>query len=148
MSIFSAIKDAIFGHAKAAAPATPTPAPAAAQPAHAAASASSAAAPAPATAPTQAAAPAGPVDVEAVLGGMPGSDNLNWRTSIVDLMKLLGIDSSLDEPQGARQGARLFRRAGRFGRNEHLAAQGDDEEARRERRQSARRHARLTEVAG
>ena len=41
-------------------------------------------------------APAGePVDVEAVLEGMPSSDNLNWRESIVDLMKLLGLDSSL-----------------------------------------------------
>ena len=36
-----------------------------------------------------------PVDVEAVLEGMPSSDNLNWRESIVDLMKLLGLDSSL-----------------------------------------------------
>jgi hypothetical protein len=41
------------------------------------------------------AAPAAPVDVAAVLGAMPGSSNLNWRTSIVDLMKLLGLDSSL-----------------------------------------------------
>ena len=40
-----------------------------------------------------------PVDVEAVLEGMPSSDNLNWRESIVDLMKLLGLDSSL----GARK---------------------------------------------
>ena len=35
------------------------------------------------------------VDVEAVLSGMSGSDGLNWRSSIVDLMKLLGLDSSL-----------------------------------------------------
>jgi hypothetical protein len=35
------------------------------------------------------------VDVEAVLSGMPQSQTLNWRTSIVDLMKLLGLDSSL-----------------------------------------------------
>ncbi|MBK0394568.1 DUF3597 domain-containing protein [Ramlibacter algicola] len=47
-------------------------------------------APAPAPAMSQ-------VDVEAVLNGM-AKDNpqkLNWRTSIVDLMKLLDLDSSL-----------------------------------------------------
>ena len=27
---------------------------------------------------------------------MPGADKLNWRTLIVDLMKLLNLDSSLD----------------------------------------------------
>ena len=87
MGIFSSIKDAIFGHADAApAPAAPaeggTIAPAAAAPAAAA----------------PAAAPAEPVDVEAVLDQKladSGAD-LNWRTSIVDLMKLLGLDSSLD----------------------------------------------------
>ncbi|MFZ3117423.1 MAG: DUF3597 domain-containing protein, partial [Variovorax sp.] len=31
----------------------------------------------------------------AVLDAMPGAASLNWRTSIVDLMKLLGLDSSL-----------------------------------------------------
>ena len=42
-------------------------------------------------------APAQPVDVEAVLNGMAAnnSQKLNWRESIVDLMKLLGLDSSL-----------------------------------------------------
>jgi 3-oxoacyl-ACP reductase-like protein len=37
------------------------------------------------------------VDVEALLNGMAAkrSEQLNWRTSIVDLMKLLDIDSSL-----------------------------------------------------
>ena len=35
------------------------------------------------------------VDVESVLDGMPSADSLNWRTSIVDLLKLLGLDSSL-----------------------------------------------------
>ena len=52
------------------------------------------------TAPTESAAapkPGEPVDVEAVLNGMAAknSQQLNWRTSIVDLMKLLDIDSSL-----------------------------------------------------
>jgi hypothetical protein len=39
------------------------------------------------------------VDVEQVLtqiAQQKGNPDLNWRTSIVDLMKLLGIDSSLD----------------------------------------------------
>ncbi|MCJ2074265.1 DUF3597 domain-containing protein [Methylobacterium sp. E-016] len=42
-------------------------------------------------------APGEPVDVEAVLNGMAqkNSQTLNWRTSIVDLMKLLDLDSSL-----------------------------------------------------
>jgi len=37
------------------------------------------------------------VDVEQVLNGMAqkAAEKLNWRTSIVDLMKLLGLDSSL-----------------------------------------------------
>lgn len=41
------------------------------------------------------AAPMEQVDVEAILSGMPQSQNLNWRTSIVDLLKLLNLDSSL-----------------------------------------------------
>lgn len=36
------------------------------------------------------------VDVEKQLAQQPGSKNLNWRTSIVDLMKLLDIDSSYE----------------------------------------------------
>ena len=37
------------------------------------------------------------VDVEAVLEGLAAktTQKLNWRTSIVDLMKLVGMDSSL-----------------------------------------------------
>ncbi|WP_264996904.1 DUF3597 domain-containing protein, partial [Komagataeibacter rhaeticus] len=53
---------------------------------------------APAAAPaTPAAAPAQPVDVDAVLGALAARnpEKLNWQTSIVDLMKLLGLDSSL-----------------------------------------------------
>ena len=57
--------------------------------------------PAPATAQAPAAAPqavaaAQPVDVEAVVSAMPGASSLNWKTSIVDLLKVLGLDSSLD----------------------------------------------------
>ena len=52
-------------------------------------------APAAATAPTS--TPMPEVDVENVLSSMAdkNSEKLNWRTSIVDLMKLLGLDSSL-----------------------------------------------------
>ena len=54
----------------------------------------------PATAPGAAApAPMSEVDVEARLESLAASNpqKLNWRTSIVDLMKLLGMDSSLAE---------------------------------------------------
>ncbi len=39
------------------------------------------------------------VDIEQVLDGLAGqnSQKLNWRTSIVDLMKLVGMDSTLQE---------------------------------------------------
>lgn len=52
--------------------------------------------PAPAAAPAKPAAPKpiSEVDVAERLGNKPGADKLNWRTSIVDLMKLLGLDSS------------------------------------------------------
>lgn len=58
------------------------------------------AAPVAASAPAAPAAPAGPApiplgDVAPILDAMPGAKALNWRTSIVDLLKLLGLDSSL-----------------------------------------------------
>lgn len=40
-------------------------------------------------------APLEQIDVEAILSGMPQSQTLNWRTSIVDLLKLLNLDSDL-----------------------------------------------------
>ena len=50
--------------------------------------------------PHSAAAPA-TVDVETVLEGLnaKSSQKLNWRSSIVDLMKLTGLDSSLQHRQ-------------------------------------------------
>lgn len=81
MSIFGKIMSAIFGSSTA-----------------------SAAAPAPAssTAPSTASAgasatPMAAVDVEAVLSSLAAQnkEKLDWRRSIVDLMKLLGLDSSL-----------------------------------------------------
>ena len=92
MSIFSRIKDAILGNKAAAAPSSGTAKPA--QP-PAAGTQQKPAAPASTSAP--AAAPAA-VDVEAVLQQMSSqqTQKLNWRTSIVDLMKLVGLDSSLE----------------------------------------------------
>ena len=93
MSIFGDIMSAIFGRSAKAetpaagsqGPATPTGSPAA-PPASATPSASSA----------PAAAPAAPVDVAAVLDALAkkNKQKLNWRKSIVDLMKLLDLDSS------------------------------------------------------
>jgi hypothetical protein len=86
MSIFGKIKDAIFGKKAAPAPEAQRQAPSG--------GGGTITAPAP-TPQTQAA----PVDVEEVLTGIAadkGNPDLNWRTSIVDLMKLLGMDSSLD----------------------------------------------------
>ena len=109
MSIFSKIKSAIFGEkgplgsghfgtpkpdaapAPAAQPqTTPRAAPQAAPQA--------APKPVPAAAPQAAPAAAQSVDVEAVLSGIASRKGsaLNWRSSIVDLMKLLDLDSSLD----------------------------------------------------
>jgi len=83
MGIFTDIMDKIFHHPAAAAPA-PADEPA----------------PAPADAPAPDAAPPAqePVDVEAVLTAMADEkgDGGNWQESIVDLLKLLDMDSSLD----------------------------------------------------
>jgi len=82
MSIFGTIMSAIFGHAKAA---TPGAAPG---------SAAGGATP-------PASAPMSNVDVEAVLTKLASEnkEKLDWRRSIVDLMKLLNLDSGL----GARK---------------------------------------------
>jgi len=79
MGIFSSIWNKITGHKTAPAPA-PTP---------------SAAPTTPTAAPAPSALP--PVDVEAVLSELAASKGGggNWRTSIVDLLKLLDLDSSL-----------------------------------------------------
>lgn len=87
MSIFGSILSKIFGApaaeaAPAAAPAAPGSA--AATPAH----------DAPATVPAEVAAK---VDVPAVLDDLneKNPETLDWRVSIVDLLKVLGLDSSL-----------------------------------------------------
>lgn len=78
MSFFGKIFSKIFPSANAAEVQAAPPAPAAG---------GAAAAPAP--------APIALGDVAPILDGMPGASALNWRTSIVDLLKLLGLDSSL-----------------------------------------------------
>ena len=85
MSIFGTIMDKIFHHQPKAEAAAPTPAPAA--------PASPAMSQAPAPAPSQP-----PVDIEAVLTNMAAKKGGagNWNSSIVDLLKLLDLDSSLD----------------------------------------------------
>ncbi|MCW0046436.1 DUF3597 domain-containing protein [Brevundimonas sp. BT-123] len=84
MGIFSSIWNKITGHKPKAATVPPP--------------ASTAGIPAPNAAPAPTAAPAlPPVDVEAVLSDLAASKGGggNWRTSIVDLLKLLDLDSSL-----------------------------------------------------
>ncbi|MBR0812739.1 MULTISPECIES: DUF3597 domain-containing protein [Bradyrhizobium] len=84
MSIFGKIMGAIFGSQ----PASAAPAGGAASPAGAAPGASS----------TPAGAPMAAVDVAAIVDKAVAAhkgEKLEWRTSIVDLMKALDIDSSL-----------------------------------------------------
>ncbi len=90
MGLFSKIVDKIFHHDRAA-PAAPTGAASAAPQATAPATPTPSPAPAPA-----------PVDVEAVLASMAQIEGGggNWRTSIVDLLKLLKLDSSLEARKG------------------------------------------------
>jgi hypothetical protein len=107
MSIFSRIKDAIFGH-RAATPQGQTAA--APEPAGQTTAAPTTTRQQPQPATTQ-------VDVEEVLLEISrdkGNPDLNYKTSIVDLLKLLGIDSSLENRkelatelgyQGAKDGS-------------------------------------------
>lgn len=77
----------------------PTATPSASPPANNTATSSSTtpSASSPNAAPTAATQSMPEVDVEQVLNGMAQSSGqqLNWRTSIVDLLKLLGLDGSL-----------------------------------------------------
>ncbi|WP_246792768.1 DUF3597 domain-containing protein [Burkholderia perseverans] len=87
MSIFGDIVNKLFGKAKPDQPppaANPTPDPAAVQDV------------APEAAPAQ--APLSDVDVAAVMDQLvaESGQTLNWRVSIVDTMKALGVDSSLE----------------------------------------------------
>jgi hypothetical protein len=92
MSIFGKIKDAIFGRKTAETGARPQ-APTQGGQTGGTTTGAVTTAPAPTTQPTE------QVDVELVLidiAQSKGNPDLNYKTSIVDLLKLLGIDSSLD----------------------------------------------------
>jgi hypothetical protein len=104
MGLFSNIMSKIFGSPAAATQAPPASAPAPASPVPATAGSpgsggrSTARAPAPsASAAGAVSAPPPLVDVTLVLDGLAAKnpEKLDWRRSIVDLMKLVGIDSSL-----------------------------------------------------
>ena len=95
MGIFSTIMDKIFHHAKAAEPATSQ---SSSQSAAAASSQQASTSAQPAAASTGAAQPQlRNVDVNAVLTQLASTKGGggNWKTSIVDLLKLLDMDSSL-----------------------------------------------------
>jgi hypothetical protein len=91
MSIFGSIMSAIFGHGEQNVTASPTT-----SPSSPASKPTSAAAPAPATQ-AQPSSAMSSVDVEAVLTRLAAQkkEKLDWRHSIVDLMKLLDLDSGL-----------------------------------------------------
>lgn len=99
MSIFGSILSKIFSHPAAAAAPAPDAAPDAPAdvPADATPAAAAPAAAAPDAATASPAPAAAPVDVEAVLTDLASKNpqTLNWKSSIVDLMKLLDLDSSL-----------------------------------------------------
>ena len=80
MKLFNTLMEKIFGHASAPAPVASTT------------TAASGGA-----MPVGSSMPAAPVDVAAVLSGLAAknSEHLDWKKSIVDLMKLVGMDSSL-----------------------------------------------------
>ncbi|NEI69623.1 DUF3597 family protein [Rhizobium lusitanum] len=98
MGIFDKIKGAIWGEAKAAeavpAPTQSTAATANPAPVPTPAPSSTTAATSPATS-----APAAPVDIAAILDAAvkKSGQKLDWKHSIVDLMKALGMDASLSE---------------------------------------------------
>lgn len=99
MSIFTQILNKIFPHDHPANTAsTGATAPTAPQPSGAGTSAAPGGSTVAASAVQPPVAALPPVDVESVLTEMQAGNGaqLNWRTSIVDLMKLLGLDSNLD----------------------------------------------------
>ena len=93
MSVFESIKNAIFGRSAAAASMPAAPAASPPQPAATPATAFAQ----PAAQPSAPPSVQQPVDVQAILSGLAARNpqRLNWQQSIVDLMKLLGLDSSL-----------------------------------------------------
>ncbi|MFP3546967.1 DUF3597 domain-containing protein [Rhizobium sp. SIMBA_035] len=111
MSIFDRIKHAIFGEAHAsqtsaaATPSSPTssetstaplPTPVSTAPVSGGETPTSGAA---ASEPSQSAPASGPIDVESILNAAvkKSGQKLDWRHSIVDLMKSLGMNANLEE---------------------------------------------------
>lgn len=92
MSLFETLKNAIFGHPAAAAPASTSQPPGGPPPPVAPTVAPGGTA----AASTAASTGQAPVNVEAVLTSMAqkSGQKLNWQTSIVDLMKVVGLDPS------------------------------------------------------
>ena len=98
MGLFNNLMSKIFGHAPA-----PTAAAAGTSTASSTAGAQAAAAPASGAGAAAATAPSTPrtavqvVDVAVILDGLAAknAEKLDWKRSIVDLMKLVGMDSSL-----------------------------------------------------
>jgi 3-oxoacyl-ACP reductase-like protein len=101
MGLLSNLISKIFSHSSPAAAAATGGASAAPAAAPSTASAPPASASAAAPPPAAPAAPAKAVDVAAILDGLAAknSEKLDWKKSIVDLMKLVGMDSSF----GARK---------------------------------------------
>jgi 3-oxoacyl-ACP reductase-like protein len=97
MGIFDKIKHAIFGEAKAAEPvAAGAPK---IEPAQAPASPSAAPSPTPAASPAQSKPATATIDIVPILDAAvkKNGQKLDWRHSIVDLMKAVGMDASLTE---------------------------------------------------
>jgi len=93
MSVFESIKNVIFGRRASVASTGTAAANAPPQPS----SAPSTAFAQPAAQPSASPSVQQPVDVQAILTALAAKNpqRLNWQQSIVDLMKLLGLDSSL-----------------------------------------------------
>ena len=124
MSVFGSIMSKIFSVAETAVGMSPSSTPAEASPstASAAPTATSLASPAPASPAEPTTGHAGqqqtPVDVEAVLTQMASQKGGgNWRTPLVDLLKLLDLDSSLNAGKELSQEL-----------NVHVGADGSAEE--------------------
>lgn len=94
----------------------------------------------PASTPATTAPGMAPVDVVAKLEGLAAAtpEKLNWKTSIVDLLKLLGMDSSLTARKAlASELGCPPEKMARLGANEHVAAQDRAAETGGQRRQRA-----------
>ena len=124
MSILGSIVSAIFTHGKA--PATPasTSAPAAPSASAAPAAPADTPAPAPTSAAPAPAAPSAPVDIDAVLTQLAAAhhERLDWKHSIVDLLKVLNLDSSLAARKELATELHYSGDRARYGGDEHLAA--------------------------